>query len=50
MYDEQLRRANAESPDAQRVYALLLKLGADLRRLEALTRAVKKQLEEQKKT
>ena len=50
MFDENAARgASPETLSAQRVYALLYKLSADVRRLETLLRAVKKQTEELKK-
>ncbi len=50
MFDEYgARDAASERLTARRVYALLYKLSADVRRLETLLRAVKQQTEELKK-
>ena len=50
MYDEKNGRAENERLTAARVYTLLCRLSADVRRLETLVRAMKKALEERERT
>ena len=42
-------RASSEMLTAQRIYALLYKLSADVARLDTMLRAIKKTLEEKEK-
>lgn len=50
MYDEKTGRGENERLTAARVYTLLYRLSADVRRLETLVRALKKALEERENT
>ena len=50
MLPEKTERAQSEQLSAQRIYALLYKMAADLERVEALLRTVKNNTEEKKTT
>ena len=49
MYANKKERASSEGLTAERIYALLYKLSADVARLEAMLRSMKKTLEEREK-
>ena len=50
MSNEKKERVSSEPVTAQRIYALLYKLNADVARLDTMLRTVKKILEERERT